>query len=250
MSELRKNEEGGKKYYSDGALGYEGYFKNGKKDGEGKEYDRDGKLIYEGHFKDGKWDGKGKEYDKDGHLIYEGYFKDGDRDEKQVSSIILDEEKETENKMERLEELTNLFLKKNDEFLIACDEVEEKGLWDKEEYGEMDVFFQNEVQSVIIHLIALDGVIHEGEVDYLNKNFRIDYTKEELQGVYDNCSTEIDHFYDDNFKSGLSILRDIDKDLAALYIDLFCTICDIIVESDAQISEAELEELKRLKMLK
>lgn len=148
--------------------------------------------------------------------------------------------------MGKPDELTNVFLRKMDEFLISCDAIEEKGLWDKEEYGEMDAFFQNEIQSVIIHLIAVDGVIKESEVDYLNKNFRMDYSVEELQRVYDNCPTEIDHFYDDNFKGGLSILRKIDNDLAELYLDLFRIICEIIVESDAQINESELEELKKI----
>lgn len=152
--------------------------------------------------------------------------------------------------MGNLDELTNVFLSKMDKFLISCDAIEAKGLWDKEEYGEMDVFFQNEIQSVIIHLIAVDGMIHQSEVDYLNKNFRMDYSKEELQSVYDNCPTEIDHFFDDNFKGGLFILQGIDNELAVLYMDLFHTICDIIVESDTQISEAELEELKKFQSLK
>jgi len=57
---------------------------------------------------------------------------------------------------------------KHEAFLIGCDSIEELGLWDKENLGEMDVFYSNDLTSIIIRLIATDGKITQKEVDYLN----------------------------------------------------------------------------------
>jgi len=57
-------------------LRYEGYYLNGKRDGEGKEYNSSGSLIYEGEFSKGKWNGNGKKY-VNGKLIAKGKFLDG-----------------------------------------------------------------------------------------------------------------------------------------------------------------------------
>ena len=36
-------------------------------------------MIYEGYFLEGKRNGQGKEFDEEGKLIYEGEFKNGER---------------------------------------------------------------------------------------------------------------------------------------------------------------------------
>ena len=58
------------------------------------------------------------------------------------------------------------------------------GLWDKEALGEMDVFYSNDLTSVIIRLIATDGKITQKEVDFLNETFDFEYTLDELIDVY------------------------------------------------------------------
>ena len=58
------------------ALDFEGYYKNGKRDGEGKEYISN-ILRFEGEYRNGKRNGKGIEYNKDGKLVFEGEYIDG-----------------------------------------------------------------------------------------------------------------------------------------------------------------------------
>ena len=73
--------------------------------------------------------------------------------------------------MKRIDMLTEEFKTKYERFLIGCDALEDLNLWDKEEHGEMDVFYQNDLVSVILRLIVADGEISEKEAVYLNKNF-------------------------------------------------------------------------------
>ena len=77
--------------------------------------------------------------------------------------------------MENLNMYIEEFKVKYDAFLIGCDSIEELGMWDKEEFGEMDAFYLNDLSSVVIRLIAADGKITQKEVDYLNAPFEFDY---------------------------------------------------------------------------
>lgn len=63
--------------------------------------------------------------------------------------------------MKRIDMLTEEFNTKYERFLIGCDALEDLNLWDKEEHGEMDVFYQNDLVSVILRLIAADGEVNE-----------------------------------------------------------------------------------------
>ena len=57
---------------------YDGYFKNGLKDGYFRVYKNNSTdLIYEGFYKEDKYQGKGILYDGNGNKIYNGYFKNG-----------------------------------------------------------------------------------------------------------------------------------------------------------------------------
>lgn len=59
---------------------YDGWFKEGKRDGKGKEISL-GKMFFDGIFHDGQRNGNGEEYEN-GSVIYNGMFKDGKRDGK------------------------------------------------------------------------------------------------------------------------------------------------------------------------
>ena len=151
--------------------------------------------------------------------------------------------------MNRIDKLTEDFRYKYDRFFIGCDAVEEEGLWDKEENGEMDGFYQNDLVSVIIRLIAADGVISDKETEYLNKTFGFDYTTEELKEVYRSCEENIGRSFDETFESGITLLRSINEELADAYKELLCLICDIIIECDNDISPKEIEEAKNLRSM-
>ena len=151
--------------------------------------------------------------------------------------------------MKKIDLLTEEFKTKYEKFLIGCDAIEELDQWNKEEYGEMDVFYQNDLVSVIIRLIATDGNISTKEVEYLNHNFGLEYTVDELADVYASCGEQIGHSFDESFANGITYMRTINSKLADAYKELLALICDIIIESDGVISDSEIDEVKSLKGL-
>lgn len=151
--------------------------------------------------------------------------------------------------MKNVEMYIDSFKMKHESFLIGCDSIEEMGLWDKEALGEMDVFYSNDLTSVIIRLIATDGKITQKEVDFLNETFDFEYTLDELIGVYNSCKDDIGHAFDENFENGITYMRKINAKLADAYKELLSLICEIIIASDGVIAESEIAEVKRLKSM-
>ena len=149
--------------------------------------------------------------------------------------------------MKNVEMYIDSFKMKHESFLIGCDSIEEMGLWDKEALGEMDVFYSNDLTSVIIRLIASDGKITQKEVDFLNETFDFEYTLDELIDVYNSCKDDIGHAFDENFENGITYMRKINAKLADAYKELLSLICEIIIASDGVIVESEIAEVKRLK---
>lgn len=149
--------------------------------------------------------------------------------------------------MKNVEMYIDSFKMKHESFLIGCDSIEEMGLWNKEALGEMDVFYSNDLTSVIIRLIATDGKITQKEVDFLNETFDFEYTLDELIDVYNSCKDDIGHAFDENFENGITYMRKINAKLADAYKELLSLICEIIIESDGVIAESEIAEVKRLK---
>lgn len=152
--------------------------------------------------------------------------------------------------MKNVEMYVDSFKSKYESFLIGCDSVEEMGLWDKEALGEMEVFYLNDMISIIIRLIVTDGLVTEKEVEYLNKTFDFNYSIEELTEIYENCAENIiGEAFDENFENGITYMRKINAKLADLYKEILILICDIIIESDGIIDEKEAQEVVRLKAL-
>ena len=148
--------------------------------------------------------------------------------------------------MKNVDMYIDSFKMKHEAFLIGCDSIEELGLWDKENLGEMDVFYSNDLISIIIRLIATDGKITQREVDYLNETFDFLYSREELIEVYSTCKDDIGHAFDENFENGITYMRKINSKLADAYKELLALICKIIIESDDIVVDAEAAEVKRL----
>lgn len=150
--------------------------------------------------------------------------------------------------MKDLHLLTESFKTKYESFITGCDSIELDEVWDKTEYGEMDVFYENELLSVILSLIIADGKISDEEVKYLNDNFGFSYTVADLKNVYLNCGEEIENYFEGNFKAGYEKLRTFNEKLAAAYKELFELICQIISESDGGVSEEEKQAIAELKL--
>ena len=148
--------------------------------------------------------------------------------------------------MKDLSILTDCFKLKYEKFILGCDSIELDESWNKEANGEMDVFYENEILSVILSLIIADGTISEAEVRYLNDNFGLSYSVEQLKTVYTALGDEIDAFFERYFKAGYQMLQGIHEKLATAYKELFELICQIIVESDGRVSEEEKQVIAGL----
>lgn len=150
--------------------------------------------------------------------------------------------------MNNLQIYTESFRTKYEAFITGCDSIEEIGDWDKESFGEMEAFYSNDLISIIIRIIATDKSIDTKEVDYLNKAFGFDYTKEELIEVYNNCYENIvSEAFDENFENGITYMRKINSKLADAYKELLYLVCKIIIESDGIVAESEIVEVEKLK---
>lgn len=139
------------------------------------------------------------------------------------------------------------FKLKFEKFLNGCDSIEEIDLWDKEEYGEMDVFFTADLVSVIVKLIVSDGEVTKKEVDYLNSLLGFDYGIEEVADIYEDCGDAIDAFFDDELESSIDMIRKVNEKLADAYADLLVTACDLVSESDGIVMEEEIDLARKVR---
>ena len=148
--------------------------------------------------------------------------------------------------MNDMRQLAGSFKAKYELFITGCDSVELDEVWDKAEYGEMDVFYENELLTVLLSLIVSDGEIGEAEARFLNESFGFSCTVEDLRAMYENCGEEIEAYFESHFKAGYALLRRMNEKLAAAYADLFELIKEIITESDGVVNEAEKRKLAAL----
>jgi len=139
------------------------------------------------------------------------------------------------------------FKLKFEKFLNGCDSIEEIDQWDKEEYGEMDVFFTADLVSVIVKLIVSDGEVTQEEVDYLNELLGFDYGIEEVSDIYEDCGDAINAFFDEELENGIDMLQKVNVKLAEAYADLLVSACDIIAESDGLVMGEEIELARKVR---
>lgn len=152
--------------------------------------------------------------------------------------------------MNKMQKLTESFKMKYEAFITGCDSIEEMGLWNKEEHGEMEAFYFNDLISIILRIIVTDNIIAQKEVEFLNEMFDFSYTVEELGMVYKSCGDNlVSNSFDENFENGISLMRKCNTKLADAYKELLCLVCEIIVESDGVVSEGEIAEINKYKAL-
>lgn len=151
--------------------------------------------------------------------------------------------------MENSDNLTKAFRILYERFLFGCDAIEESGAWDKKAFGGMGVFYETDLIGLILKLIVADGTISEKEVEYLNRNFGLDYTVERLAEVYESCRETINGSFDEQFKNGIARMKGINGKLAAAYAELVGIVCDIVIAGDGVVSPEERAEVQRIKAL-
>ena len=149
--------------------------------------------------------------------------------------------------MKANDSLTRVFKLKLEQFIKGCDKLEEAGAWDKEEYGEMEAYYQNDMVVAILRIIAADGIISDKETECLNKAFGFGYTVDELREVYENCEDSFGLPFEEQAKEGFKLLSSVSTELADSYKELLELICDIISQSDGITAKIETVELEKIK---
>lgn len=149
--------------------------------------------------------------------------------------------------MENLKKYSDEFKFKFEKFLIGCDSIEEMGLWDLERFGDMDVFYSNDITSIIVRLIAADGHFSSKEVEFLNDMFGFEYDEDEIKEIYEECYEGIESIFDDGAENGLTLMKSINEKLANTYKDLIILVCSIITAADGVIDNVEADLVKNLK---
>ncbi|MCR5510974.1 MAG: hypothetical protein K6F54_08515 [Lachnospiraceae bacterium] len=148
---------------------------------------------------------------------------------------------------EKIDLLTETFRARFDAFTNGCDSLEEIEAWDVEEYGDMDVYYLNEILSIILRLIVVDGKISSREVEYLNKNFGFEYSREELEEICAGTLSELYDSFEERIASDITLMGDVNVKLAEEFKELVELVCNIIAESDENIAEEEREEIRKMK---
>lgn len=136
-------------------------------------------------------------------------------------------------------------------FLEACESLQERGLWDEEEYGNVQAYYVNDLVCIITRIIAADGEITERETAFLGDVFGFDYSVEELVEVYEICIDSIKDMFETGVNEAYQLLKDKDMDLADSYKELILLAGLVAMDSDNMImsSAAEREEVRKLQEL-
>ena len=152
--------------------------------------------------------------------------------------------------MTDLDNLTQNFKVKFERFKEDCDRRQKIVLLDKCNDGSLRGFYGYDLSTVALRLIAADGVINVNEVKYYNELFDFEYTSQELLELYRGCSDMVlGEYFENDFKDAYTRLRGIDPGLAIDYKELLGYLCDIIIASDGEVTDDEVEEVNKLKSL-
>ena len=152
--------------------------------------------------------------------------------------------------MNELDNLTRNFKLKYERFKDQCNSVQKIGILDKCGDGSLKGFYGYDLSTVALRLIAADGVININEVKYYNELFDFEYTSQELLELYRGCSDMIlGEYFESDFSDAFTRLRGIDAGLAIEYKELLGYLCEIIISSDGEITDDEVEEVDKLKKL-
>lgn len=149
--------------------------------------------------------------------------------------------------MKEIDRLTDSFKIELEIFINGCDQKENDLKWNREENGEMEAFYQNDLITFVVYLMFADGDISETEADYLNKTFGFEYTVDELREIYDFLQNEPEGSFDDQLVEDVRLLIDLDEKMGKAFIELLLRLCDIIAQSDDRVEEAELQKIASIK---
>jgi len=124
------------------------------------------------------------------------------------------------------------------------DSTEELGLWNKEEYGEMEVYCENVLITVLMHFMAVDNTITQAEVDAINSMFGFEFTLDNIMNICETMEEELENYVEAP-KQMINVIEDANPKIAEAFKTLLIDACSSILESDSMTSEekSELQEM-------
>ncbi|MDO4796883.1 MAG: TerB family tellurite resistance protein [Coriobacteriales bacterium] len=131
------------------------------------------------------------------------------------------------------------FEKDFDEFLIACNELEESGVWNASEMGPAAAYFQADVFGAILQVMRADGVFERPEAEVLNAMFGTSYTPRQLSELYHSIDPVLRSYLNEDADDALTMLKDLDPELADSYRNLLLEACRIVSLADGVAEKSE-----------
>ena len=110
----------------------------------------------------------------------------------------------------------------------------------------MNAYFMNDFACVIIRLVAADGKVDKGELDFLNDALGFEYKAEELEELYKNDGDRIDAYFETELDDSLAMIKGINEKLAESFKNLLVMVGKIVVESDGVVTEEEKAAAQKL----
>ena len=149
--------------------------------------------------------------------------------------------------MEKMKNYSEEFKFKFERFMTGCDSLEEAQAWDKEAFGEMDVYYTNELVSIAIRLISSDGRFSGGEAQFMEDMFGFECTPSQLEDIYENCEDNLETMFDEGSANGFTLMKNINEKLADAYKELVALVCEIVMEADGSVVKAEMAVAEKIK---
>lgn len=131
------------------------------------------------------------------------------------------------------------FVQNLDDFLIACDSLEQSGAWDVKKLGPAAAYFEADLFGLVLQVMSADGVFEHAEAEVLNTMFSSSYTPRQLSEMYKSLKPTISRYTDKDADDALDFLGKIDSELRDNYRDLLLEACRIVSLSDGVAEKSE-----------
>lgn len=130
------------------------------------------------------------------------------------------------------------FIIKKEFLTIECSSVDAADKWDIETYGDINMYCDNLFFTVMLRMIASDGVFSDEETNVLRNMFEIECSDEYIEHICDNM-----HMYESNtaflkrIKEELLLIDTVSHKASAYLRELIELACKIVIDSDYVASD-------------
>lgn len=131
------------------------------------------------------------------------------------------------------------FKQKYNEFLIACNDLEELGEWNIGELGLASAYFEADLFNVVLQVMSADGVFERSEAEVLNAMFSTRYTPRQLSQMYHAAKPVVEDYVSDDADDALVVLARVNPVMCDRYRDLLLEACRIVSLSDGVAEKSE-----------